>query len=194
MDFATQKNKNIASQLRRGDVRAFDELYGLYSQRLYGFAFSMLKNKEDAKEVVQETFLRLWNKKQELNTSHSLKAFLFSIAYNITVDLFRERTKDADFLSQLKNHLSQESNKTDELLIFNELNDRLSNLIAELPEQRKKIYLMSREEGLGHKEIAEKMGIAVKTVENQINLTLKHIRKNIDSNSFLFFLFVCLFC
>jgi RNA polymerase sigma-70 factor (ECF subfamily) len=194
VDFATQKNKNIASQLRRGDVRAFDELYGLYSQRLYGFAFSMLKNKEDAKEVVQETFLKLWNKKQEINTSHSLKAFLFSIAYNITVDLFRERAKDADFLSQLKNHLSQESNKTDELLIFNELNERLSNLVAELPEQRKKIYLMSREEGLGHKEIAEKLGIAVKTVENQINLTLKYIRKNIDSNNFLFFLFVCLFC
>ncbi len=193
MDFATQKNKNIASQLRRGDVRAFDELYGLYSQRLYGFAFSMLKNKEDAKEVVQETFFKLWNKKKEINTSHSLKAFLFSIAYNITVDLFRARVKDSDFLSQLKNHLNQESNKTDELLIFNELNERLSNLVAELPEQRKKIYLMSREEGLGHKEIAEKLGIAVKTVENQINLTLKYIRKNIDSNSFLF-LFICLFC
>ncbi|WP_321289097.1 RNA polymerase sigma-70 factor [uncultured Sunxiuqinia sp.] len=193
MDFATQKNKNIASQLRRGDVRAFDELYGLYSQRLYGFAFSMLKNKEDAKEVVQETFFKLWNKKQEINTSHSLKAFLFSIAYNITVDLFRASVKDSDFLSQLKNHLNQESNKTDELLIFNELNERLSNLVAELPEQRKKIYLMSREEGLGHKEIAEKLGIAVKTVENQINLTLKYIRKNIDSNSFLF-LFICLFC
>ena len=186
-------NQDLGKRIKKGDLRAFDLLYDQYSQRLYGFAFSMLKNKEDAKEIVQDTFLKLWSKRNEIDTSYSLKSFLFSISYNITIDLIRRRSKDAEFLGHLKTYFSEEGNKTDELLIFNELTERLGKLLNELPEQRKKIYLMSREEGLGYKEIAGQLGIAVKTVENQINLALKHIRKNLGTNSFLLLLFFFLF-
>ena len=186
-------NHELGKRIRKGDMKAFDLLYDQYSQRLYGFAFSMLKNKEDAKEIVQDTFLKLWNKRSEIDTSYSLKSFLFSISYNITVDLLRKRSKDAEFIQHLKTYFRDEGQKTDELVIFNELSDQLALLLNDLPEQRKRIYLMSREEGLGHREIADQLGIAVKTVENQINLALKHIRKNLGANSLLLLLFLSLY-
>ena len=183
----------LGKRIRKGDMKAFDDLYIQYSQRLYGFAFSILKNQEDAKEIVQETFLKLWNKRSDIDSSYSLKSYLFSISYNISIDLLRKRTKDADFQTYLKNFMNADGSRTDELVIFNELNEELARLIAELPEQRKKIYLLSREEGLSHKEIADKLGIAVKTVENHMNLTLKFLRRNLGGNSIVILLFASLF-
>ncbi|HKJ42238.1 MAG TPA: RNA polymerase sigma-70 factor [Sunxiuqinia sp.] len=186
-------NQELGKRIRKGDMKAFDLLYDQYSQRLYGFAFSMLKNKEDAKEIIQETFLKLWNKRTTIDSSYSLKSFLFSITYNITIDLLRKRAKDVDFQNQLKHYFDGEGARTDELVIFNELNENLSRLIGELPEQRRKVYMMSREEGMTHKEIATRLGISVKTVENHINLTLKYIRKKLGSNSLFVLLFIALF-
>lgn len=185
--------QELGKRIRKGDVAAFDLFYGQYSQRLYGFAFSMLKNKEDAKEIVQEAFLKLWNKRAEIDSAYSLKAFLFSISYHIIIDLLRKRTQDAGFKEYLRNYFNDETAKTDELVHFNELNEALERMVSELPLQRRKVYLMSREEGLSHQEIAGKLGITIKTVENHINLSLKYLRKKLGSHNLLILVFTALF-
>jgi RNA polymerase sigma-70 factor (ECF subfamily) len=188
-----QIGQELGKRIRKGDIKAFDQFYGQYSQRLYGFAFSMLKNKEDAKEIVQETFLKLWKKREELDSSYSLKSFLFSISYNLTIDLLRKRTQDIGFQNYLKDHFNAEAPRTDELAHFNELNDALVKLVNELPSQRRKVYLMSREEGLSHQEIAGKLGITIKTVENHINLALKFLREKLGPHHLAVLIFASLF-
>jgi RNA polymerase sigma-70 factor (ECF subfamily) len=152
-----------------------------------------MKNKEDAKEIVQETFLKLWNRRDKIDSSYSLKSFLFSISYNLTIDLLRKKTQDIGFQDYLKNHFNEEGAKTDELAHFNELNEVLAQLVNELPVQRRKVYLMSREEGLSHQEIAGKLGITIKTVENHINLSLKFLRKKLGPHNLTVLIFASLF-
>ena len=184
----------LAGRIRKGDKKAFDLLYYKFSQQLYGFAFSMLKNHEDAREIVQETFFRIWAKRSQLNSSQSVKAFLFSISYHLTIDLIRKRLKEEQFRNYLQEQqYSTNEPSTENLAGYHELNNILQKAIDELPDQRKKIYCLSREEGLSHKEIAKKMDITVKTVENQINLALRHLRKRLNSQGLLSLLFTTLF-
>jgi len=189
----SEEADELAKRLKKGDKRAFDLFYGQYSERLYGFAFSLLKNHEDAKEIVQETFLKLWKKREQINPEQSVKAFLFSISYNISIDLIRKRLKDERYRDYLKYQFLFNEPCTENQAGYNELNHELQKIIDELPEQRKKIYKMSREDGLAHNEIAEKLNITAKTVENHINLALKTIRKKLGPDNFLCLLFICLF-
>ncbi len=193
MDSLNQLNRELAGLIRKGDKQAFDKIYELYAQRLYGFAFSILKNKEDAKEVVQETFLKIWNKRETINTRYSFKAFIFTVSYNIIIDLLKERSSNLNFQKYLKDNFTVESLQTDELVHFEDLKDKLNHLVNKLPKKRKQIYLLSREEGLSHHEIANKLGVTVKTVENQINLTLKYFRSNLDFKSLIIIIFFTFF-
>ena len=184
----------LAKRIKKGDIKAFDLLYHTYSQKLYGFAFSMLKNHEDAKEIVQDTFLKIWEKREMVNPSGSLQAFLFSVSYHTAIDLIRKRFKDDQYRTYLQSQfIDYESSAEEEPACYQELIRILDKVVLELPEQRKKIYLLSREEGLSHKEIAEKLNISVKTVENQINLALKTIRKQLGSNDLLSLLLLTIF-
>jgi len=180
-------------RLQQGDLQSFDLVYQQYSQRLYGFAYSILKNHEDAKEIVQETFLRLWNTRDQLKSDHSLKSYLFKISHNISIDLIRLRLKNEKYVEYLKTHFSDGAGEVENLADYNELSDTIQKIIAEFPEQRQKIFRMSREEGLSHAEIADKLCITTKTVENHINLALKTVRKRLASGSFGTLLFITLF-
>ncbi|WP_423128336.1 RNA polymerase sigma factor [Gaoshiqia sp. Z1-71] len=188
-----EEMNQLTKRIRQGDIKAFDLLYAQFSERLFGFAFSMLKNHEDAKEVVQETFLKLWKKRDQLDSSQSVKALLFSVSYHIVIDLLRKRLKENQYLQELHARFAENEPGADHLADYNELNNELQKAISALPEQRKKIYQLSREEGLSHKEIAGILNISVKTVENQINLALKTIRRQLDSGKFLNLLFIVLF-
>lgn len=190
---ASEKTKQLVKRLKEGDMKAFDILYRQYSERLYSFAFSILKNREDAKEIVQETFLKLWNKRMEIHPNQSLNAYLFTISHNISIDLIRKRLKDEKYAEYLKTHVTKEGTETENLFHFNELTYKLQEAIQQLPEQRMRIFQMSREEGLSHAEIAKKLNISVKTVENQINLALKSIRGKLNSGELKSFLFTSLF-
>lgn len=191
--FTEGKLNNQLKQLQKGDLRAFDLVYQQYSQRLYGFAFSILKNHEDAREIVQETFLRLWKTREQLKTEQSLKSYLFKISHNISIDLIRLRLKNEKYVEYLKGHFAEDVDGVENMADYNELNDTIQKIVTEFPEQRQKVFRMSREEGLSHAEIASQLGISTKTVENHINLALKTIRKKIGPGTIGTLLFTALF-
>jgi len=91
---AKPNDRQLADKIKKGETHAFDQLFDQYSQRLYRFSKSLLKNHEDAEGVVQEVFFRIWEKRDELNERRSFRSFLFSIACNLIVDQFRQRVKD----------------------------------------------------------------------------------------------------
>ncbi len=185
--------KLLVSKLRNNEVKSFDILFEKYSAKLYRFSFSLLKNHEDSKEIVQETFFRVWDKRREIDSSKSFKSFLFTISYHLIIDQLRLKLKDQEYRKFLKEYFKAEEVKVDSVTDYETLSRQISSVIEELPAKRKQIFTMSREQGLSHKEIAGKLNISVKTVENQINLALKLIKSRLGNNIFPVLLFLSLF-
>jgi RNA polymerase sigma-70 factor (family 1) len=183
----------LVSDFLKGKVKAFDLLHEKYSDRLYGFAFKLLKNKEDALDSVQEAFLRIWQRRRELDADKSFKAFVFTISYNIIMDQLRKRLSDNNYLEFLKKHFQSEKVISENEADFNILEKQIQSFIGKLPLRRKEIYRLSREKGLSNKEIAESLKISVKTVETQINLAVKFLKSRIEDGSIPAILFFAFF-
>lgn len=192
-DLTYENDKMLVLQLQNNEVKAFDALFHKYSGKLYRFSFSLLKNNEDAKEIIQETFFRVWNKRTEIDSGKSFKSFLFAISYNLVVDQLRLRMKDQEFRRFLQEYFEPGELGPPSETDYETLTKQIESAVHELPDKRKQIYVLSREKGLSHKEIAGRLGISVKTVENQINLSLKHIRYRLGKDVLPVMFFLSLF-
>lgn len=184
----------LLSRLKNGDILAFDQVYELYSHKLFSFAFKILKNEAEADDIVQEVFVKIWESRHKLEDYKLLNSYIFTIAYNNSIDLIRKRINNAKYLEHLKN--SAVINFTPTIIShieYNELNIQTEKLIASLPERQKQVYLLHREEGLTYPEIAEKLGISKNTVENHMVKALKYLRQNIDNSLLINMLFASLF-
>lgn len=188
-----EDDKLLVLQLLSNEVEAFDKLFHKYSEKLYRFAFSLLKNSEDSKEIVQEAFLRIWRKREEIDTTKSFKSFLFSISYNLIVDQLRLRLKDQEYRKFLVAYFESEKFELHNNLDYDKIVKQIRHAVEELPSKRKQVYTLSRELGLSNKEIANRLGISVKTVENQITLALKHLKTKLGKDLFPVILFLILF-
>jgi RNA polymerase sigma-70 factor (ECF subfamily) len=192
-DINIQDDKVLVAEFLKGNVRSFDLLHEKYSERLYGFTFKLLKNKEDALDIVQETFLKIWQKRRELDEDKSFKSFLFTISYNIIMDQLRKRLNDNNYLEFLKQNFKLEQSISENEADFNILEKQIQSFIGQLPLRRQEIYRMSREKGYSNNEIAEKLSISVKTVETQINLAVKFMKSRLTDGSLPAILFFALF-
>ena len=177
MKTLTPTDHELIELLKKGKLSAFDDLFFRYSQQLYRFCFSMLKNHEDAEEIVQEVFFKLWVKRNEISKHKSFQSYLFTIAYNLTVDQFRKRSRQKEFEKQMLQKAQRNDLNTLGVVEHEELNNLVLKVINRLPAKRRKIYVLSRERGMNYKDIADILQISTKTVENQINLALKQIRQ-----------------
>jgi len=186
-------DKLLVLQLNNNEVEAFDALFRKYSEKLFRFSFSLLKNKEDSQGIVQEAFLRIWRKREAIDSTKSFKSFLFSISYNLIVDRLRLRLKDQEYRKFLVHFFESENYELTNDLDYDKIVLQIRNAVEELPAKRKQIYTLSRELGLSHKEIAARLNISVKTVENQITLALKHLKTKLGKDVFPIILFLILF-
>ena len=185
-------DKELVAEIKEGNARAFDQLYEAYGHKLYLFALSILKSKEDAEEVVQNTYLKIWEKRKSIDSDHSFKSFLFTVAYNLTVDLLRERLKERKYRENILNKAISNYN-IDEAIEFGDLLEHVQQIIKELPPRKNEIYQLSRMDHLSYIEIAEKLNISVKTVENSINFSINFIKKRLGKDSLVILLFTALF-
>jgi len=176
--------------LTKGNILAFNTLYKEYSSRLYRFALGYLKSEDESEELVQEVFTIIWEKRADLKTELSFKSFLFTIAFNIIRKHFRAKAYLAGYLREgISNDLDM---RTTDKIEFNSLYKYIIEIVDQMPERRREIFIKSRFEGKTIKEIAEKMAISHKTVENQLTEALKFIRTNLKKESISVILFSAL--
>jgi RNA polymerase sigma-70 factor (ECF subfamily) len=181
-------------RLKNGDMLAFDQIYWLYSHKLFSFVFRILKDEAGADDVVQEVFVKIWESREKLGDYKLLNSYIFTIAYNNSIDLIRKKINNNKYLEHLK--ISAIINYTPSIVSqieFDELNNEVEKLISKLPERQKQVYLLHREEGLTYPEIAERLGISKNTVENHMVKALKYLRHNLDNALLVNMLFVSLF-
>lgn len=174
-------DRELASKIKLGDLHSFDLIYKRYSARIYSFAFGLLKSKNDSEDLVQEVFIKLWNIKEGINENLSIKSFLFTIAYNMSITVIRKKIKKTEFVdlvSALQEPIELTLNSID--IEYKELEASVNKIIEELPNRQKAVYKLSREEELSYKEISKKLCISINTVENHMVKALRHIRTNVS--------------
>ena len=181
--------EQLIANLRKGRSAALSEIYDLYAQELLVFCYSYTKSKQDAEEVVQDAFLRLWEMRSLIRSDHSLKSLLFRIAKNRVIDLFRSNLKSkifADYLVFQQSGFDRESGDMD----YDAYRALVDKVLNKLPPSQREIVRLSDFEGLDNEQIAERLHLAEKTGRNKLSagnqLFYKLLRNTLK---FLFFIF-----
>lgn len=188
-----QPDIQLVKSLQKGDIKAFDRLFENYARRLLYFARGYLKSKEDAEDLVQEVFIKIWEKRKEIKEYYSFQSFIFTITYNAIKKYFRTKNTEQKYLKIFQEDFNESVDSTKLEIEYNEISQQVISAIEKLPPRRKEIFKLSREQGLPHKEIARIMEISPKTVENQIREAIKQIKKHLVTFNLVIQLFICLF-
>lgn len=170
----------LMNRVLEGDEEAFEELFKIMYKGLCSLSYGILKSDEAAQEIVNDVFLKVWRKRNEIEIKGSVKSYLAVSVRNGSLDYLRKYKKhklneDIDHHDYL---LSEASSPLDEV-IYDEFFTKVQKAIAALPPQCQKIFRMSREEGLKYKEIATHLNLSIKTIETQMGRAMKSLRVNI---------------
>lgn len=168
-------------QLKNGDATAFSILYDKYSAILFSFLQSLRMEQQDIEDIIQQTFVKLWEKRSQLDENLSLKSYLITIAKNDIYNRIKHqviRKKHQDQIIYLQPRETTTGS--------NELKEILYKILDKLPEKRREVFELSRIKEYSNQEIAEKLGISKSTVENHINNSSSHIKRILKNLGFIF--------
>ncbi|WP_215223103.1 RNA polymerase sigma-70 factor [Echinicola shivajiensis] len=168
----------LVDLLRQGDLTAFDELYHRYVPRVLGFAKTFILDKGEAEEAVQEVFIKVWEKRDTLKSELNFKSYLFVSVKNQIYNKIRDAKKFVRVDDMELDVASSEMHIHDKLA-YQELEQTAFNLLDQLPQIQKKVFTLSKLEGMSHKEIATMLDISVRTVEHHVYLANKQMRANL---------------
>ena len=174
--------ENIIADIKRGNKQAFKKLFDDYYPILCVFSFHYVEDKEVCKDIVQDALLAYWERKEDFNDILKVKSFLYTVTRNEIFNLFKHQKVEQEYedkimKAQLIGDLCDEDTSLLENLYYKEVLLLVKMALDQLPPKRRQIFEMSRFEGLSHKEIAEKLQIPLRTVEDHIYKTLTELRK-----------------
>ena len=178
----------LISKIKKNDDIAFKLIFQKFYKPLLVFTKTFTHDEDKAKDIVQEAFIILWNKRKDLLENSSLKNYLFTIAHRLYIDQYRKdqyRNKVLDELktSALKTRIHDDENE------IQKKSKKLLMLVQNLPPRCKEILLLSKRDGLRYKEIALKLDISQKTVESQIRIAFQKIRAGYKNEGYFFVFF-----
>ena len=184
----------LVESLKKGDLNAFNDLFAKYNKKLYYFAKGYLHSKEDAEELVQEVFIKVWENRKELKQDLSFKSFLFTITYNAIFNHYKKKSRENKYLDQILTDYTNETNETSKQVEYDNLLELAEQAIEKLPDKRKLVFKLSRYEGLSNKEIAGQLHLSKRTIENHIQQALKSLREQLGKELLFAILFLLLIC
>ena len=188
-----RSERELVNGLIRGDLDAFDLLFEKYHKKLFYFAKGYLKSEEDAEDIIQEVFVKIWETRREIKDYLSFNSFLFTITYHAVLKHFRKKGRERKYVDRYAEDWPNDSDNTSKEVLYHDTLEQVNKYVEQLPEKRKRIFIMSRFEGYNNTEIAEKLNISKKTVENQIYQALKFLREHLSDYDLLVALFFYLF-
>lgn len=168
-------NEQLIPQLLSGDEITFESVYKHFLRPLHVYAITMLKDEDIAKGMVQNVFLKLWERKNTLNFSGSLQAYLYGAVYHECLNHLRHEKVKVSHHDHIV-YTMKDKVETDDGIEFTDLKEKLQQALNSLPERCRTIFQLSRFEELKYQEIADHLGISIKTVEAQMGKALKILR------------------
>lgn len=200
----TEQDKQLTQAVLSGDKKAFEQLYKAYVMRLMTYVRRFTENEEDAEDVVQHSFLKLWETVQKRVEDHqsvsktdSVQDLLFIIVRNATLNYLRDHAtqaqliismSEADFNEEL--YAASVMTSPDKDTIYNELRTCVNELVSQMPQRQREVFLLSRNRQLKNQEIADQLGISLKAVEKHITAALKYLKDKLPSDYLLLLILI----
>lgn len=178
----------LFEKIKNDDEVAFKALFDTFYASLCHYANHFLEDHSLAEETVQQLFVKIWERRHTIKIESSVKNYLFRSVYNHCLNLLEHKKVRRQHARQLKENFREESDP-DRFFLEPGLAEKIEACIEELPEKRREIFRLSREEGLKYREIADQLEISVKTVETQMGLALKTLREKLRNFTLLLFFF-----
>ena len=170
------EERSLILRLIEGDGDAFCELYATYKNRLIYFAMRFLKSREYAEDVFQDAFTVVWQSRRFINPDASFSSYLYTIMRNRILNQLRNAANEEKLKESILSQALDYTEDTKREVMLNDLKSLISHALQQLTPRQREIFEMSREAQLSHKEIADKLGISVNTVQEHISTSLKLIR------------------
>ncbi|MBC9795431.1 RNA polymerase sigma-70 factor [Sinomicrobium weinanense] len=168
----------LLSELKRGNKKALCEIFRIYYKIVLAYLVKLSNNLTLSEDIAQSCFVDLWSKRKTLKIHTSIKKYLFSMAYNSFVDDYHKKVKEQN--SYREYWYVRSEDEEDDQGAFENIDDnieKMQSLIGELPPRCREILLLSKQERLKYREIAERLNISVKTVEAQMCIAMKKLRE-----------------
>lgn len=166
--------------MKKLDRSSFEELFRAYFTPLCSFARKYVDDKDEVKDIIHQVFIALWQQRDELDLSRSLKSYLFTAVHNRCLNYLRDRRKIVQYEAPQHEAQVGEYLESRDHLVASETEARINSALDELPEKCREIFMMNRFEQLKYREIAAKLNISVKTVETQMSRALKTLREKLS--------------
>lgn len=169
--------RDLLLKVAEGNENAFRQLFDHYSDNIYSVALVLAKSSVMAEEIVQDVFLKIWMKREQLPSIEKFDGYLFMTARNHIYNELRRKTLEQPFAEHLEQHFQESSALPEEQLLLKETKHLIQKAVAQLPTQQRSVYELSRNDGLDHAQIAEKLGISKLTVKSHMTKALQFIRQ-----------------
>lgn len=173
-------NDSQLHSIKSGNEQAFEQLFRAQYPILCGYARKYLDDSDQAEEVVQEMFFNFWQKREKVEINISLEAYLFRSVRNSCLNYLKHLKIREEHRLATTEEIRRKEQEVQDNVVALELQEKIENVIDQLPPERKRIFKMSRYEELKYKEIAEKLNLSVKTVEAQMSKALKYLRQHLS--------------
>ncbi|MEZ5055662.1 MAG: RNA polymerase sigma-70 factor [Saprospiraceae bacterium] len=178
------ENDNVLDQellllIKKGDNAAFRQIFDRYYKYIVVTVYKISSNDELAHDIAQDVFLQIWNKRETIEIQGDLKSYLRRAAINKTYNFFK--ASRIDFRDEADLPETKDENSPDEIVMKDERNQMINNAIEALPEKCRIVFQLRRIEGSSHQEIADKLGISKKTIENHLTKAMKLLRETLQS-------------
>ncbi len=173
-NYRMEQDITISIPTTSDSTALFEEVFKDHYKELHAYSCSIIKDSDDAEEIVQNVFFKLWEKKEKIATLNSIPAYLYRSVYNDSLNYIKHHKVRAEYKQHVLHTSSNDT--TDDHAAQKDLEVRVHDAMNSLPEQCRTIFQLSRFEELKYREIADKLGISIKTVENQMGKALKIMR------------------
>ena len=167
--------KDLLSKIAKGDAGAFRRFYDIHSGTVHHYACYFIHSEEIREEIVSDVFLNLWLRKEKLTEIENLDAYLFIVTRNKALNYIDKKARITESITDLALEIQTDKTDPEEILLSKELEKLINSTIEKLSERCRIVFLMSREENLRYREIAERLAISEKTVHIHMVVALKKI-------------------
>jgi len=182
---SVERDKEYLRQMAKGSTAAFESLFRLYYPKLKNFLRSLLKNEDEACDIAQDIFIKIWNKRVIFSQVGSFESYLFRMAKNAVYDYFEHNLVKERYIFINAFNISELDQISEDKIFAKDLEVLISMALEKMPDKRKNVFFLSRRMGLSNEDIANRLNIDKRTVENHITNALSDIRKVVHAASLL---------
>lgn len=177
--------KELLKRVAEGEELAFRKLFDLYKERFYAVALKMTRSDEVAEDIVQDIFMNIWKKREDLADIDNPSSYFFTAVYRRVYHHYRKIALEKKLL-QAASPKKESVNTTDEMVLAHESNELISRAIIKLPPQQQLVFKLTKQEGLSREDVARQLHISPNTVKNHLADALKSIRAFLHHSTLIF--------